>query len=572
MTENWGEEKLDTHGALTEFGPLHCRKTARKQTSDGTACFANFMTQPTKSEILVANKEYDGELEKLVNALVGQDRNQAHPGPNGFPWDNPNIPSGYTYLAQLVAHDVVFTALSSARLNDQCDRFQNHRSSALNLDTLFGAHPSVARHAYEPEDSTDLFRNRLSLGQMQFSSRHPKAPPLTPADHDANADKDGECKAKEKTVVKGPKRDIGRAKRSDDAHLTEVCLADSRNDNNAILSQLTALFSHLHNGIVGKLEDHYRECERKFTSRAQRVETMYLEARNLVTHVYLDVIQHDLLERMLSPEVYKFYSRKKVGFLHRKHNLIPLEFSHAVFRCGHSMVRPSYFMGKRFGNSRLQAETLSFNSAFKASHMPFDETWIIDWADFFEMGSDRPRNLSGKFEPAFSNFMTPGPLENHKNSSLPLDDLRRSTRSGLWSVDGLLRKVGEKRKTLFHKSTFYQGDITAYKKPMQIWLEDLQDKPNPEIADSPPLSLFVLFEAQQEHDGLRLGTLGSIIIADVLFAAIKARRQEMDLVRNEKLKQAFFPKEHLQDMPSLIRSTEQFVDDLDGQLPLFSKS
>ena len=56
------------------------------------------------------------------------------------PWENPRIPSGYTYFAQFVAHDCVQSALPTAALQiGGGGAPRNLRSKALELDTVYGA-------------------------------------------------------------------------------------------------------------------------------------------------------------------------------------------------------------------------------------------------------------------------------------------------------------------------------------------------------------------------------------------------------------------------------------------------
>jgi hypothetical protein len=82
----------------------------------------------------------------------------ALPGASGKT-DNPGLPSGYTYLLQLIAHDMVDTvrAATIASVDGRsvmAPDFYNTRERPLLLDTIYGAGPDECPHAYRFEGST----------------------------------------------------------------------------------------------------------------------------------------------------------------------------------------------------------------------------------------------------------------------------------------------------------------------------------------------------------------------------------------------------------------------------------
>lgn len=84
-------------------------------------------------------------------------------------WENPEIPSGYTYLLQLVAHDIVSTSLSIAVLEGTTAGVRNARSGALRLDTIYDGGPAVCPIAFQPDDASGISRTALRLGSMKDS-------------------------------------------------------------------------------------------------------------------------------------------------------------------------------------------------------------------------------------------------------------------------------------------------------------------------------------------------------------------------------------------------------------------
>lgn len=74
-------------------------------------------------------------------------------------WENSEIPSGCTYLLQLVAHDTVSTSLSIAVLEGASTGVRNARSGALRLDTIYDGGPAVCPIAFQPDDASGISRS-----------------------------------------------------------------------------------------------------------------------------------------------------------------------------------------------------------------------------------------------------------------------------------------------------------------------------------------------------------------------------------------------------------------------------
>src|ERR1700692_4332202 len=63
-------------------------------------------------------------------------------------WENPRIPSGYTYLLQFVAHDLVHSAIPLSVAGSLGAGTANARRTALKLETLFGSGPVGSPFVY----------------------------------------------------------------------------------------------------------------------------------------------------------------------------------------------------------------------------------------------------------------------------------------------------------------------------------------------------------------------------------------------------------------------------------------
>src|SRR5689334_18983122 len=84
--------------------------------------------------------------------------------------DNPCIPSGYTYLLQLVAHDLVQTTVPFWAAAQLGLGSRNMRSSPLLLDTLYGGGPNTAPTAYRMMGYATADRTHLRTGRFRSAT------------------------------------------------------------------------------------------------------------------------------------------------------------------------------------------------------------------------------------------------------------------------------------------------------------------------------------------------------------------------------------------------------------------
>ena len=79
--------------------------------------FSNFLATPKPSERF--NGKYRLSQEDLDKALrLLAERIEQESNRIDVDWDNENIPSGYTYLAQLIGHDFVFNSAPLISINN----------------------------------------------------------------------------------------------------------------------------------------------------------------------------------------------------------------------------------------------------------------------------------------------------------------------------------------------------------------------------------------------------------------------------------------------------------------------
>lgn len=155
-------------------------------------------------------------------------------------------------------------------------------------------------------------------------------------------------------------------------------IADRRNDGNLILSQLHLALLMFHNKAVKALK-----------ARGTKAEDVFDEARQLVTRHYHWLILNDFLPSLLSKTVLaKPLSEWKPRPL--PPGTVPMEFTTAAFRFGHSMVGRSYDFNANFGrggaleNQATLQQLFNFtsdrNMGDPQGRIPqLPDHWVIDW-------------------------------------------------------------------------------------------------------------------------------------------------------------------------------------------------
>ena len=479
-------------------------------------------------------------------------------------WENPHLPSGYTYLLQFVAHDLVHSAIPLSVAGALGAGTANARRTSLRLETLYGSGPVGSPHIYALDAPNDDRRTKLRLGRMRWKENEP--------------------------ATGCPFRDIARAQAENVTGIdrgiagirvafTEALVADPRNDDHAVMSQLTALFALLHNGLIDLIRS--QESNHGPNDRFGAAYKRFLCARGALTSIYHSVIRKDLMRRVIDPAIYSAYCGPAPHFIDRPDEStadsapgdwqIPFEFSHGAFRFGHAMVRPEYRIND-FSTHDLN-NTLEKSSANDPVNMPLDETWMVRWSRFFEINGSKP-NFSQRIGPYLSfglgNDRIFPAFDETERVGLLYRDLLGAGLAGLWSVDALIAEIAA-RKPHFIAMSRLLADRAYRLDQLRAWLaasraygaltsEDIET-----LASDPPLPFFILFEAmwQPQSEGLRLGPLGSIIVSEVIFGALAGDpRSSGSVSLAEQLAEQsgeFYPANVFQEIPD-IESMAQLVE------------
>jgi hypothetical protein len=408
--------------------------------------------------------------------------------------------AGYSYLAQFMAHDLQFSTSGDA-YPPQAPQIEPLRRQRLMLETIYGDGPAEDPALYEEGGRGDP----LAPYRLRVSGFGPDATPgqrTLPRERDRRG-----CSSNQRAPL---------------------CAADDRNDENPVVAQIAGLFMRLHNVALRRLTRYGDPGER------------FRAARRVTQAAFRAVLFDDLLPLLLRPDVRAAF---EAGFRLDPHlateDALPVEFTHCVLRGGHALVRSDYAINDSVNGGGAVNVRYMIRHTSKRDPDAFIEgrAWPIDWSRFFGPGAQ----LAEPLRPHVNAFLAeaPGILSDDyprsRRAHLILRDLVRGMDAGPLRVDVL----GEAVRPLFAATPgldqWLALDASHRGKAVSDWIDGDRGL-TPHLATlcaDPPLYLFVLIEAQaalgQGGGAMRgFGALGSVIVADPLYAARDATRAAVE--------------------------------------------
>jgi len=413
-----------------------------------------------------------------------------------------DVPAGYTYLGQFIDHDLTMDRTDVMLGEDvrPVDLVQG-RSPRLDLDSLYGNGPGDgASQRFYAADGL-----HLRTGTTVAVPPDPAKP-----EHDLPR------------VGTGPNKAARR--RAD--------IPDLRNDENLVVAQTHLAMIHFHNRVVDKVPASVPDTQ-KFT-----------RARKRVTLHYQWMIRHDYLPRICRASVLEdvfAHGRKLVEPAAPPTSVptMPVEFSVAAFRLGHSMVRDAYNWNRRFPGT---AGSLAFLFAFSGTSgdmfgdVRLPSNWIADWRRMYDFpAGDRPGlaapgdhvNRAMRIDSRLTDPLKDLPLGAFGgDASIPDGDLRRNLAFRNLVRASMVRLAsGQQMATLLQskgvtvqpltRAEILQGGNGAN-------LDHLTAAEKDAVATRTPLWFYVLREAEL-NDG-RLRGVGARIVAETFHRAMEGSR------------------------------------------------
>jgi Animal haem peroxidase len=420
----------------------------------------------------------DAPLQALAEAMRDAD-------PGSAEGNNPKIPAGFTYLGQFVDHDITLDLTSIGEKERDPLATENFRTPSLDLDSIYGRGPDGSPHLYARNPANgNLPGPKLLIGTTVGGFQNlGNVPPTFPNDLPRGAE--------------------GFA-----------LIGDHRNDENLVVAQTHLAFLKFHNKVVDML-----------AARNPAPPDLFFEARRIVTWHYQWMVLHDFVERLTEPGIVarilhdgrKFYRFKKIPYM-------PVEFSVAAYRLGHSMVREVYGHNRVFTPAGGIPATLGLLFAFSGlsggilgnlapnplqGPTPISalaSNWIIDWRRYYDFNTPAAPgfflNATRRIDP----FLVP---QLHTlpggGGNLAFRNLRRGVIMGLPSG---------------------QSVAELMEVPNPLTEDEIASGPDGAVAKAhglhrkTPLWYYILKEAQVRRNGEALGPVGSRIVAEVFVGLV----------------------------------------------------
>lgn len=362
--------------------------------------------------------------------------------------NNPRIRAGYTFLGQFIDHDLTLDVTSVLERQIDPEATHNFRTPAFELDSLYGLGPSVQPYLYD------------GAGEKLLHAGHDLA---------RNAD--------------------GRA-----------LIGDPRNDENLIVSQLHLLFLKFHNAVVDKV----------VKPAGLAGGAAFREAQRIVRWHYQWIVLHEFLPRLVGRRRVRRLLAEK-PFRYHDDAFMPVEFSVAAYRFGHSQTRPGYLINRNGGPNGSPFAAVLFpppqdqDAESLRGFRPVPQNHAVDWSAFFGPDGQGGAQPSKKVDIKLSSPMLHLPV-----GVVPADDPRRSlaTRNLQRGIDAGLPSGQDVAAML--------APSVARLTEAQIW------KDVPGGGGPAPLWFYVLREAEVNAKGLRLANAGAEIVGRTFVALLDA--------------------------------------------------
>lgn len=459
---------------------------------------------PADSDPTIANTV--AALNDLGNAMV-------EPNPATSTQNSP-IPPVYTYWGQFVDHDLTAATDNDDRISIRDEvlppltaaevtaLLTNARNPALNLDSVYGDGPFAPPPGpgeiavpYLPQD-----RAKLQVGELTPTNVGVRIPP-----------------------VEDMARDLPRID-------TTAQIGDGRNDENLVVAQLHVAFLRFHNAAV----DWVRVNEPERTG----VGDVFGRARNLTRWTYQWLCIHDYLATVTAAgtvdQVLTSDDDDLLDLTNRG-TYMPLEFSVAAFRFGHSMIRSAYDWNRNFGlpgNNTAPRATLEQLFQFTGNARPpfspapgivpgtptLPSNWPIEWNRFVDSDSQIAnrfaRRIDTQLAPPLTEMINQVPVSVLDPRLIALlkhlarRNLLRGFRLGLPTGQAVAGQLGV---TPLDKTELEQDTDQA--------TTDALTKGG--FFDRTPLWFYILKESEVRANGNTLGEVGSRIVAETIIGQIR---------------------------------------------------
>jgi len=376
-----------------------------------------------------------------------------------------SVPVGHVMFGQFIDHDITLDVTSSLSRNQHASDTPNVRTPTLDLDCIYGDGPEA--HPYLYDDGVKLL---------------------------TGADSNGATVEQSNDLLRSPN---GRA-----------MIGDPRNDENRIVSQLQLGIIRFHNAMCDTIA-----AEPEGHTGGE----LFEEARHRVTWHYQWAVVFDFLGAMCGrPVVDDILANGRRIYCMTDRPFIPVEFSVAAYRFGHSMVPMKIQVQK--GGALFEFFGGVLGRGFTAVS---DTRAIVDWHELFDTSAGRTVQRADRLDTSMASDLLDLPfVDDLSESSLATRNLLRGNVFRLPSGEQVARQL----------------EIDAAEvRPVTDLVRSLADQgvagnDVAPLTTGSPLWLYILAEAEvigrakpggTTEPGEGLGPVGARIVAEVLIGLLE---------------------------------------------------
>lgn len=382
------------------------------------------------------------------------------------------IPAGYTYFGQFVDHDITLDVSSDINASTDATTLNNMRSPHLDLDSVYGRGPAIDPFLYD----FSLVGGNPTIIKMQLGTNQ----------NNGVGGPGGSVGFGGMTVRTN--WDVPRATGSNTA-----LIGDARNDENLVIAQFQHAMLRFHNAVIdllimGSFNGDY-----------------FAEAKKIVTHHYQWVVINDFLVRICGQAAVTSALANVNAPINSTFRM-PVEFSVAAYRFGHSMIRDNYWVNFIFTNQPL-SDLFTF---VRPPNIPVRSNWIVDFNAFFTTGISVPvNNKARKIDSVLAAGLNSLPGFSGMMAQLASRNLRRGLALGLPSGQAVAQHFGLVPMTLAQLTSGLPANEVAL------------ISGSPDLSQKTPLWYYILREAMVLNQGESLGPVGGRIVAETFVRILK---------------------------------------------------
>ena len=374
------------------------------------------------------------------------------------------VPVGMVFFGQFVDHDITLDASTTFdSVVDDPGEIANVRTPTLDLDCIYGVGPEAQPYLYE---QAGAFAGAKLL---------------------TGSDNPGQAGERDHDLLRSPN---GRA-----------MIGDPRNDENRIISQLQLAIIRFHNHV----------CDTLHAENGFEGEELYEHAREETTWHYQWAVVNDFLAAMCGrPVVERILGCGRAHYCGDT-PFIPIEFSVAAYRFGHSMIPMEIQVQK--GKSSLELFGAILGGGFDALGTP---DGVVDWHELLFTPANRQVERAQKLDLLLAGDLLDLPFITNAENSLATRNLLRGNAFLLPGGEKVAEAIGcdpkwtaKVKKRIAKLSDAVDGSLSEHGVPLWLWILAEAEVIGREESDG------------STKEGEALGPVGATIVAETIIGLLE---------------------------------------------------